>query len=414
MLNLPKRSIYAKHRVLFIWAGIVVEVMLLAALAVLAIVVFGAIYYRVTEDPKFCGSLCHNMEASYESYRNSSHSGVRCAECHSEPGVKGALKAVFVDAAREIYVYMEGEDFYDMDELHPKIHNKSCLRHECHQIEGLAEQKSVSMDEKVFSHRLHLSVASSQTHGGDNPTLAGMLGTSPALNCTSCHSQSKRRHMVANPQACFLCHLDPDAVASPLEKCAECHGAVEKPSDSESIHKAHVGPQHARCMDCHELEEVESGELRLCQMCHSAQEIMYQGSVKFVAERMPSPKAEMVDCAACHASAHVSELETLDEIKQMCVECHETGYDEMADGWQEMIRDEIKEAEELLSDVANLLKASEDKPQKKEASSLYKEARERLVFVQKDGSLGVHNVELADGLLTDAVEKLEKCQKLLE
>lgn len=414
MLNLPKRSIYSKHRVLFIWAGIVVEVVLLAALAVLAIVVFGAIYYRVTEDPKFCGSLCHNMSASYESYKSSAHSGVRCAECHSEPGLKGTLKAVTVDAAREIYIYMEGEDFYDMDELHPKIQDESCLRHECHQAERLIEQKSVSMDGKVFSHRSHLSVLSSQAHDGDDPTVAEMLGTSPALNCTSCHSQSKKRHMVVNPQPCFICHLDSGSAAVPLEKCAKCHEAVKKPLDSDLAHELHVGPQRARCMDCHELEEVESGELKLCQMCHSAQDTMYQGSVKFVAEKMPSPKAETVDCNACHVSAHISEVETLDEMKKMCVECHEAGYDEMVDGWQEMIRDEVKEAEELLSDVAKLLKVSEDKPQKKEASSLSKEARERLVFVQKDGSSGAHNVDLADELLTDAIEKLTKCQELLK
>jgi SpoU rRNA methylase family enzyme len=98
----------------------------------------------------------------------------------------------------------------------------------------------------------------------------------------------------------------------------------------------------------------------------------------------------------------------------MCVECHEAGYDEMLDGWQEMIRDEIAEAEGLLSDVAALLKKSEDKPQKQQASSLYEEAKKRVLFVQKDGSSGAHNVELADQLLTDAIDSLKRCQQLLK
>jgi nitrate/TMAO reductase-like tetraheme cytochrome c subunit len=297
MLNLPKRSIYAKHRVLFIWAGIVVEVVLLVALAVLAIVVFGAIYYRVTEDPKFCGSLCHNMSASYDSYKSSSHSGVLCAECHSEPGLKGTLKAVTVDAAREIYIYMEGEDFYDMDELHPEIHDESCLRHECHQIERLVEQKNLFMDDNVFIHGAHLSAVSAQTHG-DSSTATEMSHAHLALNCTSCPSQSKERHLAVDKQVCFLCHFDSQTDASkmrncnlchaipapdhdeymadediescsdchemateditvPPEKCAECHEISKHPLDSASAHRLHVGPQEARCMECHEAIEHE-------------------------------------------------------------------------------------------------------------------------------------------------------------
>jgi formate-dependent nitrite reductase cytochrome c552 subunit len=121
-----------------------------------------------------------------------------------------------------------------------------------------------------------------------------------------------------------------------------------------------------------------------------------------------------VDCSSCHTSVIEKGTGSLDGIKQMCVECHESGYEEMLDGWQEMIRDEIKDAEKLLNDVAALLKAPDDKPQKQEASSLYNEARERVLFVQKDGSLGAHNVELADQLLTDAIDKLKKSQRLLK
>jgi len=106
--------------------------------------------------------------------------------------------------------------------------------------------------------------------------------------------------------------------------------------------------------------------------------------------------------------------ESLDGIKQMCVDCHESGYDEMVDGWQEMIRDQINEAEELLNNVTRLLKASEDKPEKRQASLLHKEARDRLLFVQGDGSLGAHNVGLADELLTDAIKRLKKSEELLK
>ena len=457
MLNFPKRSKYAKNKPLFILAGIVVEVVILAVLAVLAVVVFGSIYIRVVEDPKFCGSLCHEMEPTYNSYRNSSHNGILCSECHSEPGTKGFFKGLIVDAASEVYISMSGEDFYDMDDLHPEISDASCLRHECHKIETLTAKKNLFVDDNIFSHRAHLSAVPSHADGG-NAMTAEMLGTSPGLNCTSCHSQDKETHMSVDKQVCFICHFSSGArmtgaqecsschaipasqheavmddsssckechalVVAELtvkkEKCAHCHEAMEHSLDAVSAHEKHVEPQHARCTECHEPPEKEHGELFAhyddnCQECHSAQESMYQGNVEFVAESMPSIKAEAVDCGSCHMSVIDKGAGSLDGIKQMCVECHESGYEEMLDGWQDMIRDEIKDAEKLLNDVATLLEASEDKSQKQQALSLYNEARGRVLFVQKDGSSGAHNVDLADQLLTDAIDKLKKSQRMLK
>ena len=181
MLNLRKRSIYSKHRVLFIWAGIAVEIVLLAALAVLAIVVFGSVYLKATEHPKFCGSLCHNMSDSYESYKKSTHSGLYCAECHSREGfVDGFLKDTLYVAGKEVYVYMEGEQFYDMDEVRPKVRDEGCLRPECHKVKTLAEKKTLFVKGNIFSHDAHLSEASVQAHIG-GPAAADS-GSSPALN----------------------------------------------------------------------------------------------------------------------------------------------------------------------------------------------------------------------------------------
>ena len=297
MLNLPKRSIYAKHRPLFILAGIVVEVVLLAALAVLAIVVFGAIYFRATEDPKFCGSLCHNMGASYASYNESAHKGILCAECHSEPGFTGFVEGTLVAAAKEVYIHMEGEDSYDMEHLHPKISDKACLRHECHKIGTLVEKKNLFMEDNVFSHSAHVSAALDQSHSG-GPVATEAPSSSLELNCTSCHSQSKERHMAVDKRVCFLCHFDSKADASKMqdcvschaipapdhyeymadediescndchgmeaaeitvspEKCDKCHDAKKHSLDSDSAHKLHVESQEARCMECHEPIEHE-------------------------------------------------------------------------------------------------------------------------------------------------------------
>jgi nitrate/TMAO reductase-like tetraheme cytochrome c subunit len=296
MLSPPKRSVYARHKSLFILGGIVVEVVLLAALVILAVVVFGSIYYRVTEHPKFCGYVCHNMNASYESYKSSAHNDLHCAKCHSKPGFAGALKAATVDAGREIYIYMLGEDAYDMDELHPEIHNESCMQHGCHKAEKLTEKKSLFMDRNIFSHGAHISVASAHGHSG-GPATAEESSSSLTPNCINCHSQSKDKHMAVDARVCFLCHFGTGSDESglqecvschvipaadhdeymaeegtvcsdchematgetsvPPEKCDECHEVEKRSLNSEEAHKLHVEPQNARCMECHESIEHE-------------------------------------------------------------------------------------------------------------------------------------------------------------
>ena len=291
MLSPRKKSIYVRHRSLFILGGIVVEIVLLAALVVLAVIVFGSVYYRITEHPKFCGSFCHNMSASYESYKSSAHGDLHCAKCHSKPGLAGTLKGATVDAGREIYVYMSGEDAYDMDELHPEIHNESCMRHGCHKAERLTQKKSLYMDRNVFGHGAHISAASVQGHSG-GPMTAEEPGPSLTPNCINCHSQSKEKHMAVDTRVCFLCHFGDSsdgpkmqecslchAIPAPdhdeymaeedvscadchematgettvsVEKCAECHETEHGSLDSDKAHKLHVEPQNARCMECHE------------------------------------------------------------------------------------------------------------------------------------------------------------------
>ena len=291
MLNLRKRSIYSKHKVPFIWAGIVVQVMILAALVVLAVVVFGSVYLKATEHPKFCGSFCHNMNASYESYKKSPHSGIYCAECHTREGfVDGFLEDTLYAAGREVYVHMEGEQFYDMDDVRPKVYDEGCLRPECHKAGTLAEKKNLFAKGVVFDHSGHLSATSVQEHVG-GPATAETPDSLPELNCVSCHSRSEEKHMDVDRRACILCHFRPEADESAMqdcrschlvsppdhdeymadvescndchgmkageiavspEKCAQCHEAGRESLSAGKAHELHVDKQEARCMDCHE------------------------------------------------------------------------------------------------------------------------------------------------------------------
>lgn len=240
-------------------------------------------------------------------------------------------------------------------------------------------------------------------------------------DCASCHAVPAAQHeaVMGDSSSCIKCHRTAEAeIKVQLGKCAQCH--EDRSNYADMAHDKHVSSQHARCMDCHELMKHKHGELSAhydedCQKCHSTQESMFQGRTAFMAKAMPSTMAEMVDCSSCHIPVADEGVSSLSGIKESCAICHEEGYEEMADNWQEMIRDDgIEPAEKLLSSVQKLLKESADKPQYAKASSIYEEARARLLFVKKDGSLGVHNVDLADTLLTDAIDKLKECQGMLK
>lgn len=290
MLSPRKRSIYVRHRPLFILGGIVGEVVILAALVVLAVIVFGSAYYRATEHPKFCGFACHNMRASYESYKNSAHSDLHCAKCHSKPGFAGTLKGATVDAGREIYVYMSGEDAYDMDELHPEVQNASCLRHGCHKVERLSEAKSLFMDTNVFSHGAHIPAASAHGHSG-GPATAEPASSSLTPNCINCHSQSKENHMAVDTRVCFLCHFGSSDDATNMQECSSCH-AIPAPD-----HDEYMAEEDTSCVDCHEMATGETAvSPEKCAECHETE----RDSLDSNAAHKFHVESQHARCVECH------------------------------------------------------------------------------------------------------------------
>ncbi|MDR1702551.1 MAG: NapC/NirT family cytochrome c [Sporomusaceae bacterium] len=42
--------------------------------------------YAYSDSPEFCGTMCHSMEDSYQSYRASTHKQFNCTECHLPQG----------------------------------------------------------------------------------------------------------------------------------------------------------------------------------------------------------------------------------------------------------------------------------------------------------------------------------------
>lgn len=79
---------------MLVWGGVAVS--LVAAIG---------LGFWVTEQPVFCGRVCHEMAPQYDGWLASPHPDVRCLACHAEPGPIGFLEAHVVDGARDVWVH---------------------------------------------------------------------------------------------------------------------------------------------------------------------------------------------------------------------------------------------------------------------------------------------------------------------
>ena len=161
--------------------------------------------------------------------------------------------------------------------------------------------------------------------------------------------------------------------------CASCHSVEE--------HGAPSFPRN-RCGDCHH-QESEERDVTDCASCHATQEAMLVGELEGF-EPLEGVMAEM-ECADCHGEPP----ELIEQGPQLCVLCHEEGYDEMYIDWQRTSRRLQAELESALRDSA-----ASAAPERLRA------AREVLRVITADGSAGAHNFDLTKRLLEEAADGL--------
>ncbi|MFQ5907101.1 MAG: NapC/NirT family cytochrome c, partial [bacterium] len=111
LLEPVRKGRLVRYWPLWTWAIIIVFIILLAV-TVISLVLFGvtgggvAVYtaHKLTEKPGFCAGVCHVMKESVESWRNSSHEGIVCAECHNRPGPRGLWEGGVVAPIKESWL----------------------------------------------------------------------------------------------------------------------------------------------------------------------------------------------------------------------------------------------------------------------------------------------------------------------
>lgn len=297
-----KPSIFKRHRALFIWGIIIVFVVLVILIVVFAILPFilvaGYVGFTITESPEFCGSVCHNMKPYYESYEQSTHKGILCAECHNEPGFMGFFKGTVIGAVKESVLYLSGN--YGKEPIVCDLSGKSCLREECHKIERLNERDFI-YEGIPFSHSVH------------NKEMPENI----RLKCTSCHASDSLVHMKLDITTCYLCHTDGIISKEESDRCLDCHSKdIEKIKDYD-----HSGILKDRtpCSNCHKPDhEREVVKQERCNLCHRLET---KEKEKYTTSKLHKIHTfdHTVDCAMCHTGITHSFKPAFSE---NCLDCH--------------------------------------------------------------------------------------------
>jgi len=439
----------ARHRLL------VVKVFAVIGLAtVLFTVGFGV----ASESPRFCTS-CHYMQPYYDSWAVSSHSDVRCVECHYAYGVNGVVRGKITGLAM-VTRYLTRT--YD-PKPEAEVSDSSCTRSGCH-----AEPSSIQTTRKWHNVRFtHAAHADSTQFGA-------------RLLCTSCHQHGRdRAHFSVSASTCYLCHLmgQPSdrleetcrtchfftsdrtqvsqvdhSVLPTRMSCLDCHGSVlakdghsqesrcyschlePRSLPTRELHRVHLEQREVACSECHSeiSHEGRQGLMlsRDCDNCHpdqhEVQEQVYLGQGGREALQTPGIMSYFhVECTGCHRTDAATTAPRLPGTEahregaggdQICLNCHPVEYQDKLRMWQTTTEQSLVLTLDALERVGTELTSPTSQASSEaraRANELYEDASHNIRVVQADRSRGVHNFKYTGELLRVAQEKLEQALDLL-
>ncbi|CQR71779.1 Cytochrome c-type protein NapC [Sporomusa ovata DSM 2662] len=133
--------------------------------------------------PEFCGSSCHEMNSTYQSWQMSAHKNVGCEDCHGEAGAIGLVKTK-AKGMKEVYVHITSS------KIEPKANEHDINCYNCHQ-----DKVKLNVDKALAAKDPH-----TVKHFDDGMT------------CVACHSglvhDTKLNNAVPSRDTCTRCHLD--------------------------------------------------------------------------------------------------------------------------------------------------------------------------------------------------------------
>jgi len=432
---------------------------------VFALAVGGSSTFLAVEQssqPEFCNT-CHIMEPYYESWERSAHSGIKCIECHFEPGTLGTVRGKF-QALSQLAKYVTRTAG---TRPWAEVSDMSCVRSGCHSMGSL--QGPLDFDGVAFDHTPHLL----ETRG-------------KRLRCVTCHTQVLvDQHFAVEPTICSTCHFMPGAdgrvpertsdcmvchraPTEPIEvagrpfehagyvargvdcrdchadvvqgtgtvypqRCRSCHGQPEllaQIGDSDLLHRAHVSERKVECFECHveihhgqgESGPAHPGAESVCSGCHAE---THQAALQLAAglggtqAGAPSRMREThVACRACHSGRSGDSGGLLAAAGEVdCLHCHGVGYAGLLAEWQRAIGGGLEALTPLADELSARLTASspgDPAPGDRAARELLSAVQADLQLLRRDGSRGVHNPAFAQELLRASAGRLGQAWQPLD
>jgi len=187
--------------------------------------------------------------------------------------------------------------------------------------------------------------------------------------CSNCHSGIERKtRQVFGWNFPHYKH-----VTSQKMVCAKCHS-------NEGKHGQMIMKRND-CMSCHHQHAQEN-----CTDCHSTQLGIYKSELEFSTLNMPNPMVNDISCQNCH----ITEDKRLIRPKvDSCIACHDEDYAEIYNEW-------LEQSAELMSRLREKIK-EHNLGKDSNASKL-------LSILEEDGSRGIHNPDLYQQLIEDALK----------
>ena len=240
--------------------------------------------------PESC-LACHEMQPHYQQWAASTHKGVVCIDCHTEPGIVGLVK-IEASMVKNTAGHITGT--YELP-IRADVRDDSCLR--CHPKDSRPEVLPEAS--LVIAHSAHDGIACAVCHG----RLVHTLGEEQTTLQLTTHKE--------NSEACRVCHTAENSPhGAGNVDCVSCHDANipgHLTGDEKNV------PARAGCIDCHNREHVSAPED--CQTCHV------------------SPHGIDRACNQCHTSTDTWQEQTLVHPFSLegghagvaCTKCHTQG-----------------------------------------------------------------------------------------